>query len=218
MNKIIVMLTLGLLTQQTNQAQGTVTYLSNLGRPSVGSIPVGNDSWWAASFRTGTNASGYTLDSIQLAMTDASGIPNEFTVMLYSFGIGAHPGTSLDTLDGSLNPMTGGIFVYTPSTSLVLSQFTSYFIVLTAGTAVVDGAYNWSYATGGYNHSGGWNAPVAGSGIDNFQSFDGVNWSYVSYFPQFAINVTDVPEPGVLGLFGLGGLAFLWHHRKSKAV
>jgi hypothetical protein len=35
---------------------------------------------------------------------------------------------------------------------------------------------------------------------------------------QFAISVTDVPEQGVLSLSGLGGLAFLWYRRKSKAA
>jgi hypothetical protein len=32
------------------------------------------------------------------------------------------------------------------------------------------------------------------------------------------ISMYAVPEPGVLGFLGLGGLAFLKHRRKSKAV
>jgi hypothetical protein len=61
-------------------------YLSNLGQSSTGSLAVGSDSWLAASFGTGTNEGGYELNSIQLAMTDASGNPSGFTVMIYTNG------------------------------------------------------------------------------------------------------------------------------------
>ena len=145
MKKIIIMLALALLTQQTIQAQGTMTYLSNVDQASAGSLAVGSDSWLAAPFRTGSNASGYLLNSIQLGMTDASGNPSGLTVMLYSMAVSsALPGHSLGTLDGSLNPVTGGIFAYTPTGNLTLSPNEYYFIVLTAGTTVANGAYDWS--------------------------------------------------------------------------
>src|ERR1039458_9701712 len=104
-NGIIVLL-LGLLSPQNTTAQGSITYLSNLGLSTTGSSSVGSDSWLAADFFTGTNSSAYTLNSVQLAMTVGSGAPSGFTVMLYSeVGItGVFPGSSLGTLDGSLNP------------------------------------------------------------------------------------------------------------------
>jgi hypothetical protein len=37
-------------------------------------------------------------------------------------------------------------------------------------------------------------------------------------FPQFAINGSAVPEPGVLSLFVLGGCLLVWHGRKAKAI
>jgi hypothetical protein len=44
------------------------------------------------------------------------------------------------------------------------------------------------------------------------QSSDGVStWSdgfSYSVYPQFAINATAVPEPGIFGLLALGGLSF----------
>ena len=51
------------------------------------------------------NGGGYSLNSIQLGMADASGNPSGFTVMLYAqdynhFG-GIVPGSSLATLNGS---------------------------------------------------------------------------------------------------------------------
>jgi hypothetical protein len=205
------------MAPQIIQAQGTMTCLSNLGQASAGSLAVGSDSWLAVGFGTGNNVSGYTLDSIQLGMADASGNPSGFAVMLYSSNIGGGviPRSSLGTLDGSLSPVVGGIFTYAPASSLTLSPNSDYFIVLTAGTTVANGAYDWSYAnTYSYSQSGGWVAPLEGGAIDNYQSSDGSNWNFVGGPDQFAITVTDAPEPGILGLLGLGGLAFLWHRRR----
>ena len=213
----VIVLVVALLAPQIVQAQGTI-YLSNLGQPSAGSLAVGSDSWQAAIFTTGTNADGYVLNSIQLAMTDASGTPNGFTVMLCGVGNfpGAPlPGSSLGTLSGSTDPATGGIFTYTPVSNLTLLPYEYYFIVLTAGTAVANGAYEWSHAgTYSYNPSGGWETYA-----DILQSSNGSYWTSASTIDaQFAIDATAVPEPGVFGLFGLGGLFLAWHRRKAKTV
>jgi hypothetical protein len=79
-------------------------------------------------------------------MADASGNPSGFTVMLYSAigNLAVLPGSSLGTLSGSTDPATGGIYTYTAPSNLTLSSTTLYFIVLTAGTAVANGAYTWS--------------------------------------------------------------------------
>src|ERR1700689_5374241 len=116
----IIVLTVILFAPQISIAQGTMTYLSNLGQPSSGSEPVGSDAWLAMGFGTGNNASGYLLNSIQLGMTDASGSPSGFTVMLYAKSgnpAAVLPGSSLGTLDGSLSPTTSGTYIYTPSTN-----------------------------------------------------------------------------------------------------
>jgi PEP-CTERM motif len=212
-----ILVAVGVLVLQSVEAQGTTTYLSNLGQSSAGSLAVGSDSWLAASFRTGANASGYSLNSIQLGMTDASGSPSDFTVTLYTSRLVAPaPGNSLGALNGSADPTTGGIYTYTPGSSLTLSGSTFYYIVLTAGTAVAAGAYDWSYAvTNSYNPDGGWSS----SGGVVASSDNGSSWrQFIAVPAQFAINATAIPEPGVLGLLGLGGLAFLWHRRKAKTV
>jgi hypothetical protein len=209
-----------ILAPQIVQAQGTMTYLSNLDQTFTGSLAVGSDSWLAAEFETGTNSSGYSLDSIQLEMTDATGNPSGFSVMLYRSAAGvpspATPGISLGTLVGSLNPVAGGIFTYSPASNLTLSPQRYYFIVLTAGTAVADGAYQWSdVGANSYNPSGGWayNGSLASS-IGSILSWNLISGDHV----QFSINATPIPEPGVLGLLGLSTLCFLWHRRKAKAV
>jgi hypothetical protein len=44
-----------------------------------------------------------------------------------------------------------------------------------------------------------------------------VNGTTISYLID-NISMYAVPEPGILSLLGLGGLAFLWHRRKAKAI
>jgi hypothetical protein len=212
----ILALAAAVLSPQLARAQGTL-YVSNLGLTSSGSSFVGNDSWLAADFWTGTNAGGYSLNSFRLALTDASGIPSGFTAMLYTAVVGRAitPGSSLGTLNGSLNPVAAGIYTYSPVSDLALSSGTMYFIVLTAGTALTNGAYDWS-VTSTYPpvSSGGWH------GDDTFlSSSDGLNWrGLTGAYAQFGIYATAVPEPSTLGLLALGCFLLVWHRRKAKAV
>jgi hypothetical protein len=201
LTKSSIALVVALLATTITKAQGA-TYLSNLGQPSSGSVAVGSDSWLATSFFSGNNIGGYTLDSIQLAMADASGSPSGFTIMLYSEANnpgGAFPGSSLGTLSGSAEPATGGLYTYTDNLNITLSPATYYFIVLTAGTGVAAGAYDWSLAgTYSYNPGGGWS-----SGGDVRTSSNGSLWLANAGNLQYAINATAVPEPGFLSLYSI---------------
>jgi hypothetical protein len=217
-NLIIVAL-ISLVAPQITQGQGT-TYVSNLGAPSTGTLPVGTDSWLAADFITGTNAGGYLLNYVQLAIADASGNPSGFTAMLSrqsSNPTATLPGPSLGSLSGSLSPVTADTYLYTPALNMTLLPSTPYFIVLTAATPLANGAYEWnitSTISGGYNnyHWGNQNGVW-------FDSSDGSHWgAHGGIQPQFALNATPVPEPAVLGLLVLGGSSFLWPRRNGKVV
>jgi hypothetical protein len=205
--KNIIICFLVLLAMQNTQAQGTITYLSNLGQTSTGSNPVANDSWAASGIVTGDNPSGYILNSVQLGMADASGNPSGFTVAVYSAValIKINPGSSLGTLDGSANPSTAGTYTYADDSNLILLPGHGYFIVLTAGTAVANGAYQWSHTIpNAYNPTGGWSAGSI------WQSSNGSTWTSTSGSPQFSVNATAIPEPSVWALILLGGGVFVY--------
>jgi hypothetical protein len=218
MKSIILMFAVGALTAQTVKAQGTL-YISNLGQPSTGSFAAGSDSWLGAVFYTGPDVRGYTLNSIELGMTDASGNPSAFTVMLYVNANNPNAGpfniNSIATLNGSLNPATAGTYTFVPTSNITLMGNVPYTIVLTAGTTVASGAYEWSHTgTYSYDDSDGWSQ----SGGLWTSSNNGSSWNGpTSGNLQFAINATVVPEPSSEILFGLGGLLFLWHRRKAKS-
>jgi hypothetical protein len=201
----VIIMAAGLLAAPTAHSQGTV-YISSLGQPSSGSLAVGSDSWQADMFETGNNPGGYALDSIELNTTTPSGDPSGFTVMIYlgNGGLAAPaPGSYLETLAGSTDPVPAGDFAY-DSAGLMLSPSTYYFIVLTAGTSVANGAYAWSVENTA--------PPVSSDGWPNggrlLTSSDGSSWNNIPGIPQFAVTATAVPEPDTLVLMGLPGLLF----------
>jgi hypothetical protein len=214
---MVAFFVLGVFLPCIVEGQGEITYISNLGDTSTGSQAVGNDSWLAGGFITGLNPGGYVLNSVDLAMTEASGSPDDFSVMLYSSINNATttPGDNLGVLSGSLSPVTAGAYTYTAPLDLTLSPNTIYFVTVTAGTAIANGAYNWGVTTttfDSYNNYH-WAGPIV-----LYDSSDGLNWNVNSgVYEQFSLNASAVPEPGVLGLFGLGGLCFFWYRRKAKA-
>ncbi len=153
-------------------------------------------------------------------MSDAAGNPNGFTVMLYNNNNAALylPANILATLNGSTDPSTTGFNTYTPSSNLILSPNTIYEIVLTAGTTIADGAYEWSVAgLNSYSASGNW----AGGGVIA-KSNNGSSWGnqpLIFVNAQFAINASAIPEPStvLLLLLGSGVLIYVQRTHKSKA-
>lgn len=201
--------TLGLLmvlaiTRCCVQAQGIV-YKSNLSGDSTGSYPVASDSWLATYFYTGINPDGYLLNSVQLAMLDGTGTPASFAVSLHSdVGLfGPAPGPSLAGLFGATDPQPAGTYTYLAPPNLLLLPSTGYHIVLSAGTALADGAYQWSTtSTSPVDPGNYWVGGYLGVSSDGLPS----GWRYTRSYPQFALNATPIPEPSTLALVGLGGL------------
>jgi len=183
------------------QAQGT-TFFSNLAANSQAGPGTASDAWLAQSFNVGTNATGYSLNSVQLAIGSASGAPDGFHALLYADN-NFRPGSPIATLTGSLNPSTAGLFTYHAS-GVVLSPSVKYWVVITSETPQSVGAYAPRLASFfDYASSDRWST-------DRFytRSVDGLNWteSNVGSILQFAIDATAVPEPSSLTLFGFAGL------------
>jgi hypothetical protein len=227
MKKLIILFAIGLLTQQVTQAQGTA-YISSVGQPSTGYYFVASNKWEAAMFATGTNAGGYALNSIQLGMADVTGTPSGLTVMIYnqipnSQGQpGFIPGSSLDTLDGSLNPTTAGTYTYTNNANITLLPSTVYYLVLTAGTAITNGTYDWSITDpSSYTTSVGWevfnNPSGPGQGaLFRYSTNSGSSWSFSYANLQYAITATAVPEPSPSLLLLLGSGIFIYVCKRRR--
>jgi len=192
--------------RSTREIQGAL-YLSNLGLTPSGNEAVASDSWLAQSFRTGTNAAGYVLNSFQLLLDQASGSPSGFTVSVYS---DLTLGTSLGSLSGSTDPSSGGVVTYTAS-DITLLPSTSYSIVVTATTSIAQGYYNWSTTSlGGTAGVDGWLM------TGRLSSTNGSDWNLESRVNPFqmAIYATAIPEPAMLALAALGLTTLSFWRRK----
>lgn len=193
------------LWSSNSEAQGTL-YVSNLSQTPTGHAQIGSDSWIAQAFWLGFSGDtrSNTLNSVQLLLNAASGSPHGFTVSIYSGG-SSGPQSSLGSLSGSYNPVSGGVYTYTTSGITILPG-RDYFVVVTSTTPLALGAFDWSAASS-FTQS-----PGTGWTIDNtfYSSVNGMSWrSHVrgNVF-QMAIYATPIPEPSssLLFVLGLGGV------------
>ena len=200
-----------LLLPLTAPGQG-VTYISNLDQTPTGSLAVGSDSWIAQGFGLlSTDPNIYSLNSIELMMTPATGSPSGFSVSIYSspLGSGGGPQTHLGDLEGSSNPLAGGVYTFAAS-NITIQAYDFYAVVVKAATSTTQGAYHWSTVEGGMGN-GTWSIANGYA-----TSSDGATWTghVREGAMQLAINATLIPEPttGLLLWVGLAALC-LWRHR-----
>jgi hypothetical protein len=182
------------------QSQGTL-YVSNLGETSYngGPFDYGETTTYglSAGFVTGSNSTGYTLDSIQLLMGNSELGPGTFNVAIYSDDNG-QLGTSLGFLSGSPSPYTEGTYTYT-STGIELSASTAYLLVVSS-----DSPYIWYDTTSpNYQSSDGWSEI---EGTDGRQLQFGIDADPLA--------ISSVPEPSVISLAGISGLIAVFLFRK----
>ena len=102
--------------------------VSNIGQTAAtGAANVSTTQSSAQGFTTGTNSGGYTLDSVELAVTPFDGTASDITVSIYSESSG-DPGTLVHTLTtpGSLSdPVT----TFSAPSGATLAASTTYYVV-----------------------------------------------------------------------------------------
>ena len=121
-------------TVQASSTPVSAALVSNVGQTAVSIAGLAANDL-AQSFRTGTNAAGYTLTSIELRLS-AFGSTVTPTVKLYS---GSANGTEVDVLTGpSMLGSDAANYPFTPSSTVTLLMSTTYWVV-------AEGDVYWTY-------------------------------------------------------------------------
>ena len=163
----ICLVSLSLLAVPTVAQAQTVTLVSNTGQTATSAINRSGQT--AQRFTTGTNASGYTLSTIEIPYSDAQN--DAFSVAVYSVDADNLPETVKHsfTAPGSF---AAGTLVFTAPSNATLDANTTYAVVIggtgnalsrtasvaedagkAAGWSIAD-AYDWRNSTGST-----WNTP-----------------------------------------------------------
>ncbi len=192
--------------------------VSNLGESDT-SFPyeVRGSSFASNAFTTGSNAGGYTLDSVTVAIESIAGSPGDLVVGIHAAS-GADPAELLEDLAGA-DPGAAGNHTFT-SAGTHLDANTTYHIQLSSPTSSSGNSYIFEYTySSAQTSSDGWE--IANSSRESSNS--GGSWSNFSTgrMHRFSIQATPVPEPHEYAMFaGLGLIGFVAarRHLISKAL
>lgn len=199
-----------------------------------------NDSWGGNANGTGgfgalgetfELSSAGTLENIQLVL---NGSAATFNVELYDLGpypsgypstpqqlndLGGSGGADLlqlgdsFTFNGTASPTLETLTFGGADGSLQLAAGELYMVSLDPTGADADGTW-WQRGgvpTDAYSTGMAYNA----DGVDGMQNFEGKTGSGLTGVRDLDMAVTVVPEPSTLGLFSMGGLAWLMRRRKA---
>jgi drug/metabolite transporter superfamily protein YnfA len=190
---VLVSLVLVFLALPSVRGQGFI-YLSNTNQNVADNSSAGNS--FGIGFTTGSNASGYLLNSITVLFADNN------TPVLTSAGLDNY--STITYFQSAVQVGTAGYYTFTPNSPLTLTANTPYAILFFAADAFAN--INLSYTTSSSIASvDNWNVPGLGE----------------SEIPLFAITATPVapvPEPSVI-YFASGGIfAFIALQIKRRGL
>ena len=161
----------GLFAPPLARGQG-VAYLSNADQPVTASALGGS---FSIGFKTGTNSSGYLLDSLSVLFAD-NNIPQ-----LMSAGLDDYSTTT--SFQDGVEVGAAGYYTFAPNSPLALAANTSYALLVYPDDPQVD--VNLSYTTSSdFTSVDNWNIP-------------GIDGSDEPLFTIMATPVTPAPEPSV---------------------
>ena len=141
--------------------------VSNVGQTAGGNVNVTATQSQAQGFTTGSDSGGYTLGSVELAVSSFSGTASDITVSIYSESSG-NPGTLVHTLTTPASISTPVTTFTAPSGTTLAAGTTYYVVVSTTGSGITlsrtsataedtGGVSGWSIADSRrYLGSGAW--------------------------------------------------------------
>jgi hypothetical protein len=180
---------LGFITLPLVRAQGFV-YLSNINQTVTDS---GLTGAFGIGFTTGSNATGYLLDSATVLFADNN------TPVLTSAGLYNY--STITSFQDAVEVGSAGSYTFTPSSPLALAANTSYALLIQPDDALVE--INLSYTTSStFTSSDNWSIP----GLDGSDE------------PLFAITATPAPEPTVTSLVCTSVFIFIASRIKRRGL
>jgi hypothetical protein len=180
---------LGFITLPLVRAQGFV-YLSNINQTVTDS---GLTGAFGIGFTTGSNATGYLLDSATVLFADNN------TQVLTSAGLYNY--STITSFQDAVEVGSAGSYTFTPSSPLALAANTSYALLIQPDDALVE--INLSYTTSStFTSSDNWSIP----GLDGSDE------------PLFAITATPAPEPTVTSLVCTSVFIFIASRIKRRGL
>ena len=172
--------------------EGVAVLLSNLGQATnmFATIAIGTFDA-AQGFTTGSERSGYFLDSIKLDIATVPKTPADVTVALWSAGSEGNPDASIATLTRSTGTWATGFNTFSAPPCKVLAAESKYFVVLFYSG---DRPYLAAYLTGtdsADDASTGWR--VTGRRLERGSNDE---WSKVSgQYLKFSVSAAEVTPP-----------------------
>ena len=130
--------------------------VSNVGQTAAGNANVTATQSQGQGFTTGSDSGGYTLGSVELAVSSFSGTASDITVSIYSESSG-DPGTLVHTLTTPASIATPVTTFTAPSGTTLAANTTYYVVISTTGSGInlsrtnaaaedTGGASGWSIA------------------------------------------------------------------------
>ena len=147
--------------------------VSNVGQTAAtGAAQVSTSQSQAQGFTTGSDSGGYTLGSVELAVSSFSGTASDITVSIYSESSG-NPGTVVHTLTTPAS-ISAAVTTFTAPSGATLAASTTYYVVISTTSSGISlsrtdataedtgGASGWSIADSRRFLGGsGWNTTTS---------------------------------------------------------
>ena len=153
--------------------------VSNVGQTATGNANVTATQSQGQGFTTGSESGGYTLGSVELAVSSFSGTASDITVSIYSESSG-DPGTVVHTLTTPASISTPVTTFTAPSGTTLAAGTTYYVVISTTGSGINLSRTNATAEdTGG---ASGWSI------ADDRRLFGGGNWVNTSSPIRMRVN------------------------------